>query len=594
MGILKRKNKARAFVIDEEAEPTLPEGERVSVAGSHARLVRRSRNRIGLCAVVFCVAFGVLAMRLSYLSIDMGGAFAAHASHGKGAGLAGKPLGKRGEREEIFDRNGVILATNLPMITLEIAGNEVWDAGETVQKLSEIIEGLDAASLEKKLSAGRYVQINKALTPAKQAAVFDLGLPGVRFQSRPRRYYPQRDLAAHVVGHTTPGEGGVLQGAMGLEAFLETAPKKLTKNKEGLVSSIDISAQQIIEIELNAAIEKYHAKAGWAGVLDVTTGEVIAIASLPDFDPNNPGAVEPDWRRNRATYDRYELGSAFKAITAASILDAGIATEITPYDARGAYKIGGKRIGDFHGKNRVLTLAEVIQYSSNIGIAKAVADLGVERQKAALEAVGLFEALPIELQENRAPQLPQQWGPVEAATVSYGHGISVTPLHLLTAFAAVVNGGVYQTPTFLKVEGEAPKGARVFSEQTSATMRRILRGVITDGTARYAEAEGYYPIGKTATADKPAAGGYDRSTRIASFVGAFPGHKPRYAIIVSLDEPQVIPETKGYATAGWNAAPTFARMVARLAPTLGAMPASEGQALAAFWGASGLNGPRAQ
>ena len=411
----------------------------------------------------------------------------------------------------------------------------------------------------------------------------------MRFQSRTRRYYPQRDLAAHVIGHATPAKGGVLVGAMGLEAYLETKPARAywrAAMGEGLVSSLDISAQQVLETELDASIKKFHAKAGWAGVLDVETGEVIAIASLPDFDPNNPGAVQADWRRNRATYDRYELGSAFKAITAAAALEAGVATEITPYDARGVYKIADKKIRDFHGKNRVLTFAEVIQYSSNIGMARIVEDLGVARQKEALSALGLFEALPIELNENRAPQLPKKWGPVEAATVSYGHGISVTPLHLLAAFGAVVNGGIYHQPTFIKVlDDAAPEGRRVFSEHTSTVMRRILRGVITDGTARNAEAEGYYPIGKTATADKPAVGGYDRSTRIASFVGAFPGHKPRYAVIVSLDEPQIIPETHGYATAGWNAAPTFSRMVARLAPTLGAMPVREDQALAAFWGA---------
>ena len=218
-------------------------------------------------------------------------------------------------------------------------------------------------------------------------------------------------------------------------------------------------------------------------------------------------------------------------------------------------------------------------------MAKVAAELGVEKQKSFLEALGLFEPLAIELNERRAPELPWQWGPVEAATISYGHGISVTPLHLLSAFSAVVNGGKFLTPTFIKGADQIER-SQVFSNETSLVMRRILRRVITDGTASFAEAKGYYPIGKTATADKPAGGSYDRDSRISSFVGAFPGYAPRFTVLISLDEPQAIAETKGYATAGWNAAPVFARLVERLAPILGVMPVSETEALAAFYGAS--------
>jgi cell division protein FtsI (penicillin-binding protein 3) len=230
----------------------------------------------------------------------------------------------------------------------------------------------------------------------------------------------------------------------------------------------------------------------------------------------------------------------------------------------------------------MLSFSEVIQYSSNIGAARIAADLGPERQRAVFKALGQFDALPIEIAENRPPELPAKWGPVEAATISYGHGISETPLHLLAAFTAVVNGGEYRVPTFVK-ERDAREGTRVFSERTSATMRRILRRVITEGTASEAEAEGYYPIGKTATADKPRGGRYDVSSRIASFVGAFPGYAPRYTVLISLDEPQATKETFGFATAGWNAAPAFSRLTARIAPTLGVMPASETTAAAGFY-----------
>ena len=560
----RRNKKAKAYVIEDNTlAPARTPGD-VAVAGTRARLAKRSKRRIGMCAVVFFAAFASLGARLTYLTL---GGPVPHKVVAKGDAIDDFP------RPEILDRNGKILATNLPMIALEIAGAEAWNPAETASLIAATVEDVDAAVLEQKLRAGRYVEVTTELTPAQQDAVFNLGLPGVRFRPRAKRYYPQADLAAHIVGHTEPGKGGV----MGIEAFLD---KRLAEGP--LTTSIDVRVQQAVEHELINAIDKYHAKAGWAAVMDVMTGEVIALASLPDFDPNAPGAAEADWRRNRATYDRYELGSAFKTITAAAALEADITTETSTYDARGNYKIADKIIRDFHGENRILTLSEIVQYSSNIGIAKIAAELGVEKQKAYLEALGLFEPLAIELNENRAPELPWQWGPVEAATISYGHGISVTPLHLLSAFCAVVNGGAYKMPTFIKAK-DSIEGSDVFSAETSAVMRRILRRVITDGTASFAEAEGYYPIGKTATADKPSRGGYDRNTRISSFLGAFPGYAPQYAILVSLDEPQVIKETQGYATAGWNAAPLFARTVERIAPILGVMPVSETEALAAFF-----------
>ncbi|MCA8889778.1 MAG: hypothetical protein KDA46_13165, partial [Parvularculaceae bacterium] len=284
-------------------------------------------------------------------------------------------------------------------------------------------------------------------------------------------------------------------------------------------------------------------------------------------------------------YDRYELGSAFKLFTAAAALETGVAFETSTYDARGSYKVADRVIRDFHGENRVLTLPEVVQYSSNIGAARIAGDLGPEKQKAALKALGLLDALPIELAENRSPELPWQWGPVESATISYGHGISVTPLHLLAAVSGVVNGGVYTTPTFLRADGEDDAknvSRRVFADETSAAMRRIMRGVITSGTASYAEVPGYFPIGKTATADKPSNGGYNRNSRISTFVGAFPGYAPRYAVLITFDEPQAVEGTFGYATAGWNAAPVFAAVASRLAPILGVMPVDSEIATASF------------
>lgn len=562
----KRKRSAgkpTAYIISQTA-PTPAVGQEATVRaqGARTRHAERARIRILMCAVVFVFVFASLSVRLAFISL---GKIEARTP------LAAAPLAES-KRPEIVDRRGALLAADLPLISLELAGREVWDPKETAEKLKTILPEIDAPSLEQKLRRGRYVEVRTDLTPAERQAVFDLGLPGVRFATRIKRFYPQADLAAHVIGHEEPGKGGV----MGLERVANEM-----RGDGPMVAALDIRVQQIVEDELSAAMEKFQAKAAWAGVMDVHTGEIIALASLPDFDPNRPGAAPPDFRRNRAVYDRYELGSAFKAFTAAAALDSNVATEDSDYDAREPYRVADRRITDFHGENRVLRFSEVVQHSSNIGIARMAAELGAARQRAYYEKLGLLDRLPMALHENRAPEPPGQWGPVETATLAYGHGISVTPLHLLTAFAAVVNGGVFHNPAFLRTT-DKHEGRRVFSPETSAVMRRVLRMVIVDGTAEYAEAQGYFPIGKTATADKPAAGGYDRNTRIASFVGAAPGYAPRYAVLVSLDEPQPLKETYGYATAGWNAAPTFSRIITRAAPLLGLSPVSEEDALAAF------------
>ncbi|MFQ5563152.1 MAG: peptidoglycan D,D-transpeptidase FtsI family protein [Parvularculaceae bacterium] len=570
----RKKPALRAFVVSQSQSANDAQApQRISAHGTKSKLAERARTRISMVLVVFCAVFVGLGGRLAYVSMG----FAAPAPHWSNAGDA---LGTS-PRAEIVDRNGVLLAANLPMLALEVAGAEIWDARETARALDSVLDGVDAAELEEKLAAGRYVEVRADLTPAEQEAVFALGLPGVRFPPRTHRYYPQESLAAHVIGHTVPGGGGV----MGLEHLLDAR-----REPGPLVASIDIRAQQALEDELLQAMKTFSATAAWGGVIDVRTGEIIALASLPDFDPNAPGAAEADWRRNRATYDLYELGSAFKTFTAAAVLEAGLGDESAEYDASEPYRVADKVFADYHGENRILTFSEVVQHSSNIGAARMAIELGPERLRAAFAALGLTEALPIELAENRAPNLPEKWGPVETATVGFGHGISVTPLHLLAAYAAVVNGGTYRPPTFLKA-AEARAGERALSPETSAIMRRVLRRVITDGTARQAEAAGYYPIGKTATAEKPAAGGYDRNALIASFIGAFPGYAPHYVVLVSLDNPKPTRGTYGFATAGWNAAPTFARLVARLAPILQVPPASDAAALAAFARDAGASAP---
>lgn len=549
----KRRPQARVFLIEDGARTAETGTDRIAATGRRARAATAARRRILMCGVVFGAVFALMGFRL--FAVALGPDDAQRARIASRVGDV--------DRREIVDRNGVLLAANLPLRALEIAGDEVWDAAETAAKIAAIVPGIDADDIRTKLDDKRYVEIRERLTPAQERAVFALGLPGVRFSSRVERFYPQGRTASHVVGHMEPGKGGV----MGLERVLNEQ-----RGAGPLAASIDIRAQQIVEQELAAALKKFRAKAAMGAVMDVKTGEVIALANLPEFDPNRPGAAKADHRRNRAVYDRYELGSALKLLTAAAALDAGTAREGSTYDARGSYKVADKVIRDFHGENRVLTFSEVIQHSSNIGAARMAKELGAEKLKAALKAAGLLDALPIELAERRAPEPPWQWGPVETATISYGHGISITPLHLLAATASIVNGGDYRAPTFLKRD-KPSGGERIFTAETSATMRRVMRSVITGGTASLAETPGYFSIGKTATAEKPARGGYDPNARIATFVGAFPGYAPRYAVLVTLDEPQAVEGTFGYATAGWNAAPAYAAIASRLAPVLGVMPA---------------------
>ncbi len=558
----KRRAAARLYVIEEGVRTPDPSPGRIAAKSRRGRAAEVTRRRILMCAVTFGFVFSLMGFRL--VAVALGPA--------DGHRSRTAAVNESGARSEIVDRNGVLLASNLPLRALEIAGSEIWDANETASKIAAIVPSVDAADLARKLDQGRYVEIRERLTPEQERAVFELGLPGVRFTSRVERFYPQGATAAHIVGHLEPGKGGVA----GLERFLNDA------NGQGpLIASIDVRAQEIVEQELVAAVRKFRAKAAMGAVMDVTTGEIIALANLPDFDPNEPGAAPAENRRNRAVYDRYELGSALKLLTGAAALEAGTAHEGSTYDARGVYKVADKVIRDFHGENRILTFSEVIQYSSNIGAARMAKDLGTDRLKAALKAAGLLDTLPIELPERREPEPPWQWGPVETATISYGHGVSITPLHLLTMTSSVVNGGVWRAPTFLKTNAPA-EGRRIYKAETSAAMRRVMRAVITGGTASLAETPGYFPIGKTATAEKPVRGGYDVNARISTFVGAFPGYAPRYAALVTLDEPQAVEGTFGYATAGWNAAPAFARITQRLAPVLGVMPVSPEVAEMAF------------
>ncbi len=541
----------------------------VAVESASQRNVRLMHGRIIAMAFVFVIVFGVLIIRLAEITLSGPAPEPAVRVIAFDA-----PKENSGPRAELADRNGNRLAMNAPTIGLAVETRNVWSAKETAEGIASVLKGVDAARLQKKIETRSYVFLRNEISDFEREKLVQLGLPGVQFVAGTKRVYPQGDLAAHLVGQYIAGKGGV----MGLEGAIDRL-----ELSGMVVSSIDISAQQILEEELASAMALYQAKAAWGVIMDVRNGEIIALASLPDFNPNAPGNSPADHRRNRVMYDRYELGSAFKPLTAAAALEEGIADFDSIYDVSKKLRIGGRTISDFTPKGPALSFMEVLQYSSNIGAAQMALSMGAERQQDYLRRLGLLDVLETELPERRPSAYPERWGRVETATIAYGHGIAVTPLQLTAAFAAVVNGGTYYRPTFLKQEGVREDGQRVFSQQTSASMRIALRRVITDGTSKGAEAPGYYPIGKTSTADKPSkTGGYQEDVRLSSFIGAFPGYDPRFVILVSLDEPKPTEATAGWATAGWVAAPVFKNVVSRLGPVFGLNPVGDDRAFAGF------------
>ena len=541
----------------------------VTLEGRETIHVRQMHGRILLCASVFILIFAGLGIRLVNVALFDSASSVQKFAAANGVSALTRP--------DVTDRTGRHLAMAKQTKGAAIEVRDVWNKGETATKLAQVFPRFTDENLLNKLQSKKYIILSNELLSSQEQALMKLGLPGVVFFDNQKRVYPQGKTASHVIGYTVPGRGGVA----GIEKYLNDLTGK-SENQGVVVASIDLTVQQILEQELAATQEEFSAKAAWGVIMDVTTGEVIALASLPTYNPNDITKTAAESWRNRVMYDRYELGSAFKVLTAAIALEEVVSTPEQKYDVRHPLKIADKAIYDYRPKGGFMSLSQILQYSSNIGIAQVGLQIGAKRQRDYFARLGLMAELETELPEKRSPDLPPQWGPVETATISYGHGIAITPLQLAAAVGAVVNGGYFITPTFIKTD-EARDKVQVFSAQTSANLRLMLRRVVTDGTARGAETPGYYVIGKTATADKPSlTGGYAENTRLSSFVGAFPGYAPRYVMLVSFDEPQPTAQTYGFATAGIVAAPAFKRIVARAAPALGIAPVNDDVAFAQF------------
>ncbi len=533
------------------------------IDGVVKQALETGRNRLLVGGVLFAVAFAAIGFRLADVAV-------VQPQTEPRIVQSHEPLRYAAERADIVDRNGTVLATSLRTASLYANPREVPNAREAAERLSAILPELRQSEIVTKLDNNRsFVWLRRHLTPDQQFAVNNLGIPGLHFRKEERRIYPQGSLFAHVLGFA--GVDGV--GLAGIEKSFDDT---LRASRDPLMLSLDARVQHALHQELTAAIANFRAIGGTGLVMDVRNGEVIAMVSLPDFDPNHPGLAPSGTPFNRASLGVFEMGSTFKIFTTAMAIDSGRIAMGDSFDASAPIRVARHTISDFRGQNRWLNVPEIFIHSSNIGSARMALLLGTETQQAYLDRFGLTRPATIELPEIGAPILPSPWREITTMTVSYGHGIAVSPLQLSQAVAAVVNGGVLYPSTLLKaLPGERPRGTRVIAESTSDQMRRLMRLVVHGGTGQNAHAEGYVVGGKTGTSEKIGPGGYNRNRLMSSFVGAFPMHDPRYVVLAVIDEPHGNPSTFGFATGGWVAAPVVGAVIRRSAPLLGVLPVNE-------------------
>lgn len=530
--------------------------------GPAKQWIETSRTRLIIAGALMALAFVVIAGRL----VEVSGFKAGDSRFAR----VSAPAPVETNRADIVDRNGVLLATTLTTPSLYADPKDVLDAHAAARKLVQVLPDLSEAEVEAKLSSDKsFVWLKRQLTPRQMAAVNALGVPGLDFQDEDKRIYPQGSTFAHVVGYA----GVDNKGLAGIERSFD---EELRSRHQPLQLSVDLRIQAILREEMAQQISEFKAVGGSGIVMNVNTGEVLALVSLPDFDPNDPSATPTANLFNRVTLGTYEIGSVFKIFTVAMALDDKITTLDGGYDASHPIQIGGFTIHDDHAQNRWLSVPEIFMYSSNIGAAKMAADAGADRQRDFLSKLGLLKAPDFELPEIGAPLVPPVWRPINVMTIGFGQGISVSPLQIATGVSAVVNGGIYHRATIMKLpDGEPVAGRRVMSESTSLEMRKLLRLVVEKGTGKFAAAPGYLVGGKTGTAEKVAGRTYAVHSLISSFAAAFPMNDPRYFIMISIDEPHGDAHSFGNATGGWVAAPGVSRSIERMASLLGIQPVDE-------------------
>ncbi|CAA9508406.1 MAG: Cell division protein FtsI [Peptidoglycan synthetase] [uncultured Sphingomonadaceae bacterium] len=535
--------------------------ERVRLAGQRHQATVVTHQRLMLIMLLFLGVTAAVVLRIGYLAL-----FSDGAARG---GAANALLPARGD---IVDRNGQPLARSIDAWTIGVhPAKIIGDREEIAVRLARLMPERSAAEYLEILTSGRTFQfLRRRALPELVAAVNAIGEPGLAFDREPDRLYPQAGLGAHVLGWTDI-DG---HGAAGMEKVLDAALTDPARRGAPTALAIDSRVQAAMESELAAAMTSLQAIGATGVVLDVRTGELLALASLPAYNPNAAGRFALDTRFNRATMGVYELGSTFKPITVAAAMEAGVIKSLGQrYDAAHAVAVGRFRINDSHPIGRSITIPEMLIHSSNIVTARISDQMGAERMAHAFRQLGFDEPAHVELPEKGRTLWPGDWGRATIMNTGFGHGIAVTPLHLATAYATLVNGGVWRPATLMKLgPDQVPRGRRVYSEETSARMRQMLRLIVTEGTGKKAEAPGYRVGGKTGTAEKPKDGGYARKSLVSTFAAAFPMDDPRYVVIAMLDEPKGNAETFGIATAGWTAAPVVSKVVSRIGPLLGVLP----------------------
>lgn len=573
-----------ASVLSARAKGENPETiERENLRKRHEAMRDKTRHRaegrlfiLGLC--FFC-AFTTIGVRMGHLA-------ASEPSEPRAAASSSAIVA---QRANITDRNGRILATNLSTHSLYAQTLDLVDPARAALELTKIFPDLDADELYEDFTGKRkFLWIKKKLSPEQMQAVHDIGEPGLLFGPREMRLYPNGKLAAHVLGGASFGREGVnsaeVVGVAGVEKKFDGWLRDPANNGEPLELSIDLTVQAAAREVLDGGMRLLNAKGASSVLMDIKTGEILSMVSLPDFDPNDrprpltTGDAGDSPLFNRAVQGVYELGSVFKIFTAAQAIDLGLVNEDTIIEANAPMRWGKFKIKEFQGKSYGnVSVTDVIVKSSNVGTAKLALAIGASRQREFLGNFGFLEPTPLEMVEapTGKPLLPAKWSEISTITISYGHGLSSSPVHLAAGYASLLNGGTRIQPTLLRKDGPQ-NGERVVSEDASRAARRMLRAVVSRGTASFGEVPGYAVGGKTGTADKPKPkGGYYKDKVIATFASVFPAHDPKYVLIVTLDEPVETSGTKPRRTAGWTAVPVAAEMIHRTAPLLGLRPEAE-------------------
>jgi cell division protein FtsI (penicillin-binding protein 3) len=547
-------------------QPAIPAG-RIELVNLRYRTVLTARWRVLWIAAIFAVVALAALARIAWL------------------GFAGEPPRRTSVEEallpprgEITDRHGAPLARAFPAYALWFNPAAMGDSGaplvnspaEVARALVRIFPDMNEARLAERLASGRSGYLRRRLLPEEANAVFGLGEIALEIPRETDRHYPQGSLAAHILGYVVEDEGGKI----GMEQVLDARLNNPDLRSQPVALSIDVRVQGALEDELRKGMLATNAIGAAGIVLDVDTGEIMAMASLPEFDPNTAGASGPENVFNRVTNGVYELGSTFKPITIAAAIDAGVVRDLSKTWDATPVQVGKRTLKDLKPKGAGLNVPQALVYSSNTVTARVADELGAERLRATLIDLGMDQRPFIELPARGLPIFPKgKWARITNMTVSYGHGLAVTPLHLASAYAAMVNGGIWRPSTLMKLEPkDVPRGRRVFKESTSSRMRQMLRMISMYGTGRSANATGYRIGGKTGSAEKASGGGYAKTSLVSTFAAAFPLDRPRYVVVAVIDEPRGTAASSYQRTAAWTAAPVVGKLVPRIGPMLGVLP----------------------